>query len=30
MTPIKKKITDVESIVIKADNRKTAGKIHIL
>jgi hypothetical protein len=29
MTLIKKKITEVESIVNKADNRKTAGKIYL-
>ena len=29
LTLIKKKITEVESIVNKADNRKTAGKIYL-
>jgi hypothetical protein len=29
MTLIKKKITEIESIVNKADNRKTAGKIYL-
>jgi hypothetical protein len=29
MTLIKKKITEVESIVNKADNRKTAGKVYL-
>jgi putative transposon-encoded protein len=29
MTLIKKKITEVESIVNKADKRKTAGKIYL-
>jgi putative transposon-encoded protein len=29
MTITKRKITEVESIVNKADNRKTAGKIYL-
>jgi hypothetical protein len=29
MTLLKKKITEIESIVNKADNRKTAGKIYL-
>jgi putative transposon-encoded protein len=29
MTLIKKKITEIESIVNKADKRKTAGKIYL-
>jgi len=29
MTVTKRKITEIESIVNKADNRKTAGKIYL-